>query len=322
MRRRLPAFLLLPALAVAVLFLPLTPRGLGSHPHPVRNYAAALDSFASFERADGPDIAPECRTTLYTHGRRVAHAIVMFHGLTNCPAQFDSLAKIAFARGANVFVPRLPRHGFADRMTKQLGLSDARELVAFADRAVDLACGLGDTVTVVGLSVGGTLAAWAAQERPDVQRAVLIAPMIGVAKAPGILTPVVARLTALLPNLFVWWNPKQKEKLAGPRHVYPRFASRSVAATLMVGGETMQSARRIPPGVRYAAIVTVEDDPAIDNGAVLELARRWQHAAVPVRVERRQFAKSLGLNHDIVDPEQVGANPAVTYPVLSRLIGP
>jgi carboxylesterase len=322
MRRRLPAFLILPALALAVLFLPLTPRGLGSHPHPARNYAEALDSVAAFARADSGGIAPECRSELYTHGRRVHHAIVMFHGLTNCPAQFDSLARVAYARGANVFVPRLPRHGFADRMTTELGRSEAHELVAFTDRAIDVARGLGDTITVVGLSVGGTLAAWAAQERGDVHRAVLIAPMIGVAKAPGILTPVVTRLTSLLPNLFVWWNDRQKEKLAGPKHVYPRVASRAVAATLLVGGQTMQSARKLQPGARRAAVVTIEGDPAVDNGAIVELARLWEHADRPVAVERCQFAKTLGLNHDIVDPEQVGADPAVTYPVLTRLIGP
>jgi len=263
--RRFGFFLFLPALLLFVLFLPLTPRGLGSHPRPVRNYAAAVDSIASFARADGPAIAPACRSTLYTHGRHTGQVVLIFHGLTNCPAQFDSLARGAYERGANVFVPRLPRHGFADRMTDELGKSDARELVAFTDRACDAAVGLGDTLTVVGLSVGGTLAAWAAQEREDVDRAVLIAPMIGVAKAPGALTPVVTRLTSLLPNLFVWWNDKEKEKLRGPSHVYPRFASRAVAATLLVGGETMQQARRKSPGARRAAIVTIEGDQAVDN---------------------------------------------------------
>jgi len=180
--------------------------------------------------------------------------------------------------------------------------------------------GLGDTVTVVGLSVGGTLAAWAAQERPDVDRAVLIAPMIGVAPAPGAFTPVVTRLTSLLPNMFAWWDDKEKQALRGPKHVYPRFASRAVAATLLVGGETMQAAQRGAPNVREAAFVTIENDKAVDNGLVEKLARRWEKTRV--RVERVRFGKALGLNHDIVDPEQVGADPAVTYPVLSRLIGP
>lgn len=318
--RRLGFFLFLPALILFVLFLPLSPRGLGSHPHPVRNYAEAVDSISSLMHEDGPAIATECRTTLYGHGKRTPHVVLIFHGLTNCPAQFDSLARASYERGANVFVPRLPRHGFADRMTKELGESDARELVAFTDRACDAAVGLGDTVTVVGLSVGGTLAVWAAQERKDIARAVLIAPMIGVAKAPGPFTPVVTRLTSLLPNLFVWWDDKAKQNLKGPKHVYPRFASRAVAATLLVGGETMQQAKHTAPGVREATFVTVEGDKAVDNGLVEQLARLWEREHV--RVARTQFDDALGLNHDVVDPEQVGANVAVTYPVLEKWIGP
>ena len=84
----------------------------------------------------------------------------------------------------------------------------------------------------------------------------------------------------------------------------------------------MQQARRKSPGARQAAIVTIEGDQAVDNGQVEDLARLWEKAGRPVAIERCRFAKELGLNHDIVDPEQVGADPAVTYPVLTRLIGP
>ncbi len=322
MRRRLLAFLILPALLVAGLFLPLSPRGLVSHPRPARTYEDALNRVVALQAEDDPRISPECRTTLYTHGRRVRQVIVMFHGLTNCPAQFDSLARLAFARGANVFVPRIPRHGFGDRMTDQLAHADAREWCAFTDSVIDAARGLGDTVTVVGLSVGGTLAAWAAQERPDVERVVLIAPMIGVAKAPGAWTPVVARLTALLPNLFVWWDGKKKTEVAGPKHVYPRFASRAVAATLLVGGATMQSAQHEAPGAKRAALITVGGDQAVDNGAVAELGRLWEKSRPGTVTLRYEFPAERHLSHDVVDPEQAGGDPPFTYPVLERAIGP
>ena len=319
--RRIGAWLLgALVLMLVVLFLPLTPRGLGARPNPAKTFAEALRRVAALEAKDSERIAPECRTRFYTHGVRTGRVIVMFHGLTNCPAQFDSLARIAYARGANVFVPRLPRHGYADRMTDELGSSDARELRTFADRVIDAASGLGDTMTVVGLSVGGTLAAWAAQERAEVARAVLIAPMFGVAKAPGVFTPVVARLTALLPNLQVWWDPKRKLDLPGPKHVYPRFATRAIAATILIGAETMQAARRGPPRVRSAEFITVGNDPAIDNGAIAQLARLWERARPPVRASRYEFPAALGLNHDIVDPKQAGNDPARTYPVLIRAI--
>ena len=322
MRRRLLAILMLPALLIAGLFLPLSPRSLGSHPHPAAGYDDAVARVHALAAEDDVRISPECKSTLYTHGWKTPHVVVMFHGLTNCPAQFDSLAQLVYAKGANVWVPRLPRHGFADRMTDELARSDAREWCTFTESVLDAAPGLGDTVTVVGLSVGGTLAAWAAQERPDVDRAVLIAPMIGVARAPGAWTPVVARMTALLPNLFVWWDDRKKTELAGPKHVYPRFASRSVAATLLVGGAAMQDARHRPPGARRFAFVTVGGDGAVDNAAIATLADLWSRSRPGSVTERFEFPAELELSHDVVDPEQAGGNPPLTYPVLERMIGP
>ena len=321
MRRVAALFLVLLVLLVIGLAWPLVPRGLESHPHPATNYDAAVARVAALRALDTAAIRPDCRTTFYTHGRRTPRVIVLFHGLTNCPVQFDSLARIAFARGANVLVPRLPRHGEAERMSTALAGSDAREWCAFTDQVVDAACGLGDSVTVVGLSVGGTLAAWAAQERDDVDRAVLIAPMLGVARAPGLWTPVVARLTGIAPNVFVWWDDRAREQLKGPRQVYPRFASRAVAATLWIGGRVVHESRRKPPGVRSAAFITVGGDQAVDNRMIADLADAWRND-LDGRLTEDAFPADLHLSHDVVDPAQIGANLPVTYPVLTARIGP
>ena len=320
--RRLIAASLLVVLVLAVwVASPLPIRGLESRPSPARSYAEALRLVAALREEDTQAIAAECGTILLTHGGRTSHVIVLLHGLTNCPAQFDSLGRICFARGANVFIPRLPGHGFADHMTDELARADAGELGRFADRVLDAAHGLGDSVTVAGLSVGGTLAAWAAQERPDVDRAVMIAPMLGVARAPGPWTPVVTRLMGALPNLFIWWDSDRKQDLPGPKHVYPRFATRSVAATLRLGAVACERAQRVGPACRSLAIVTVGGDLAVDNGLSAALVRAWRgHGALDVATY--EFPAKLHLNHDVVDPEQMGGNPAVTYPVLIRLIAP
>ncbi|MGH7742644.1 MAG: alpha/beta hydrolase [Candidatus Eiseniibacteriota bacterium] len=320
--KALAAAVVLALIALGVwLASPLPVRGLESRSRPSRDYAEALARVAELAGGDSPAIAPECRTFLLTHGHRTARVIVLFHGLTNCPAQFDSIARICFARGANVFVPRLPRHGFADHMTTQLALSDAHELRDFTDRALDAARGLGDSMTVAGLSVGGTLAAWAAVERPDVDRAVLIAPMLGVERAPGRWTPVVTRIAGALPNLFVWWDDRLKQNLGGPKHVYPRFASRSISATLRLGAVALQRARRSGASCRSVVMLTVGGDMAVDNGLCAEMVRSLRaHGAH--EVETHQFPAEHHLNHDVVDPEQVGGNPAITYPVLLRMIGP
>jgi carboxylesterase len=320
MRRILGVAVVLLILLVLWLAVPLPRRGLASDPHPATRYAEALRLVDSLGALESSAIASECRTELRTHGGPTRHVVVLLHGLTNCPAQFDSLGQIAFARGANVFIPRLPRHGFADRMSDELAHADAVELRRFTDRVLDAAQGLGDTVTLAGLSVGGTLVAWAAQERRDVDRAVLIAPMLGVEMAPGRWTPIVSRLAASIPNLFFWWDSKVKQQLPGPRHVYPRFSTRSVAATLKLGWMTREDAMRDAPGCRSLTMVTVGGDKAVDNGLCAEVVRAWRRHGVEVLTY--EFPIALHLNHDIVDPEQVGGNPSITYPMLSRVIGP
>jgi pimeloyl-ACP methyl ester carboxylesterase len=246
--------------------------------------------------------------------------VVLLHGLTNCPEQFRTLGERLYERGANVYIPRLPEHGLADRMTTALQGLDARAMCEATDEAVDIAGGLGDSVIVVGLCIGGTMAAWAAQERADVVRAVAIAPMQGLARARGPLTLPAMNLMLALPNRFVWWDDKVKTNLPGPRHVYPRFSTRSVAQSLLLATTVEADARRAPPATRSIVVITVGSDVAVDNGAVARLVREWRaHGA---QVVAREFPARLRLNHDIIDPEQIGGNPALVYPVLLDLIAP
>lgn len=321
MRRILSASLFILLLVVAWLAGWIPGRRLESVRDPAGSYAEAIRRVDSLRAEDSSAIAGECGTRLLTHGAPTRRVVVLLHGLTNCPAQFDSLGRMSFARGANVLIPRLPRHGFSDRMSNELARVDARELRAFADRVLDAASGLGDSVTVAGLSLGGTIAVWAAQERPEVDRAVLIAPMLGVARAPGAWTPLVARLTNALPNAFIWWDAKRKQDLLGPRHVYPRFSTRSIGATLELGRAAREHAQEAAPACRSLSMVTVGGDMAVDNGLCAEIVKEWRRHGVR-DVTTYEFPAALHLNHDVVDPEQVGGNPAVTYPVLTRMIGP
>ena len=320
MKRAALVLLALLVLLFAWLSSPLRPREFVSHPRPARSYAEALRRVDSLRAADTPAISPECCTELLTHGGRTARVVVLLHGLTNCPAQFDSLARLVYARGANVLVPRLPHHGFADHMTDELARVDAKELATFTDRAIDAAAGLGDSVTVAGLSIGGVMAAWAGQQRADVDRAVVIAPMLGWARTPQPwLAGALTRTGMALPNAFVWWNGSLKQDLGGPKHVYPRFSTRSVAATMLLGAGVRTDAERRSPSARSLVLITVGGDIAADNGAAAALARAWRgHGAREVR--SYEYPAALHLNHDVVDPEQVGGNPAITYPVLLEAI--
>lgn len=322
MRRIVFLVLALLLLSAGLLMRPLTPQGLASHPRPVTKYDEALRLIDSLRAADSDEIAPECGTQLLTHGARTRRVVVLLHGLTNCPAQCESLGRLVYARGANVLIPRLPRHGFADRMTDELARAEAGEFSAFTDRVLDAAAGLGDSVTVAGLSIGGVMAAWAGQNRADVARAVVIAPMIAWTKAPGAqLSAALVRAGNALPNAFVWWDDARKQDLPGPKHVYPRFASRSVAASMLLGAAVMTEAKRRPPACRSLVMITVGGDIAADNGSARDLVRAWRARGAP-EVQTYEFPAALRLNHDVVDPEQVGGNPALTYPVLASFIAP
>jgi carboxylesterase len=307
--------------ALALCLVPLRPADLGSHARPARSYAEAMAQLAALEAQDDARVNPLCRTRVYTHGASTERVVVCLHGLTNCPAQFDSLAQLAYASGCNVIVPRLPQHGFADRMTPAMAQLDPVELCAATDRVFDAAHGLGAHVTVIGLSLGGTLAAWAAQERTDVDRVVLVAPLLGVPQARGASVFGLTRLMSVLPNAFVWWNSARRERLPGPPQVYPRFATRGLAATLLVAARVRSDAARRAPGASSAMLITLADDPAIDNAVARSLVADWQQHGL-VELGAHEFPQGLGLNHDVVDPRQVGANPGLTYPVLLEALEP
>ena len=131
------------------------------------------------------EISTACRSILLTHGQRTEKAVVLFHGYTNCPQQFRELGQILYEQGYNALIPRLPRHGLADRKVENLSPLTAEELRECADISVDIACGLGQKAYVAGLSAGGTLSAWVAQNRGDVTRVVLIAPALGLTRHDG-----------------------------------------------------------------------------------------------------------------------------------------
>ena len=106
---------------------------------------------------DGEEILPAAKTLLLEHERRVPLSVVLLHGFTNNPAQYAELAPLIFARGANVFVPRMPEHGDRDRMTASIAELKATALLHAVAGALDAAAGLGERVAVLGISMGGVL---------------------------------------------------------------------------------------------------------------------------------------------------------------------
>src|SRR5256885_12187431 len=90
------------------------------------HYTEGIRIAGSLKDLDGPNVNPLCHTRLYTHGRRVENALVLLHGFTNCPQQFDALGRRFFEQGWNVVIPRYPRHGHTDRLNDSISELDRK----------------------------------------------------------------------------------------------------------------------------------------------------------------------------------------------------
>ena len=285
---------------------------------PLTTFAGARAQIAALQAQDDETVNPVCRTRLLDHGQRTRRVIVCYHGYTNCPAQFLTLAEHFHDAGHNVFIPRLPYHGLADRMTTQQSLLTAAELIEFTNKTVDIACGLGDEIVLAGLSAGAIMVAWAAHFRPEVHTAIVAAPALGFPGWPVWASDITCWLARYLPNFFIWWDQKAKDKIEGAPHAYPRFASRAIKEIVALGWQVRRAARLSPPLARHLAVILSDSDSAVHRGLVEKLAQDWQHHA-PDRVVFHRFSADLRIHHDMIDPTQPTQRVDLVYPIWRAL---
>ncbi|MEZ4713048.1 MAG: alpha/beta fold hydrolase [Caldilineaceae bacterium] len=261
---------------------------------------------------------PICCTGLLTHGKRTESSIVFFHGLTNCPYQFHKMAQMFHKLGYNVLIPRLPHHGHANHLTERLAHITAEKLFDLSGDAVDVACGLGERVTVVGFSLGGVLASWVAQTRADVERVIIISPALATKAIPIWLNDAASRTLPVLPNRFMWWDPETRNRPPSQSHAYPRFSTRAVGHLLRAGQIVYQVANTTRPKAQSIIMSLNPCDEAVDNRGAIRLVESWQqHGA---NVYMHQFDPSWNLAHDIIDPTSPQQQVDRVYPILLRLI--
>lgn len=305
------------AVGAVLAYTRIPTQALGPQPQPAPDYEAALRRLEEFDAGAGAPLNPLCRSQLLTHGRQTDAVIVLFHGLTNCPYQFLSLGETLRERGYNVLIPRMPRNGLKDRERNHLERLSAEELRAYADTAVDVACGLGRRVCVAGISAGGVIAGWAAQFRPEVAQATLIAPSFGFGGRLGErVGPLEALLLGKLPSFRLDRFGKKGDILA---HAYLNFPSRALGEVMRLGLAVTRAARHSAPVAGSIAFVVNPCDNAVNDDMTLALARRWAAAGGPP-VAVIELEASWRLIHDIVDPAQPQQQTTRVYPLLLDLL--
>ena len=100
---------------------------------------------------------------------------LVVHGFTGSPQSMRPLAEAFVAAGWTVEMPLLPGHGTSldDMLTTSwddwTAAAEAAYL-ALADRV--------DTVVVAGLSMGGSLSVWLAEQHPEIAALVLVNPLV------------------------------------------------------------------------------------------------------------------------------------------------
>lgn len=325
MRRQLlmmtSSLALLAALPTA---LPLPPEvtTLITNPCPVESYTEALWRIEQLQAHDASEpINPVCRTRFLTHGGTSERAILFLHGYTNCPQQFATLGRRLHKMGYNVLIPRLPHNGLADRLNEEHAQITAEKLIGFTDAMIDITHGLGRHVTVAGLSASGVLTAWAAQQRADIDRAVIMSPCF--APPNNRLTAAISSRTMLLglkmPNKFIWWDKTLKADAPAPRHTYPRFSTHALAEVMRLGFAVHHEARYTPPATGDVIVITTAKDTAVDNRITYDLTRLWREQR-PAAIREHIFTEDMCLPHDFIDPDQVDQRVPLVYPILSDLI--
>lgn len=300
--------------------LPVSTRDLNSRPRPAVNYADAVNRFNDARAHPEAPINPLCEPALLLHGHPTDRVYVLIHGLSNGPFTFVDWAPQLHAAGHNVFVPRMPWNGHKDTATDALRHSTALELASFCDWCIDIATQLGREVVVIGISGGGVLAGWMAQNRREVLRAVLVAPAFGLAQFGGLPNAFLMRLMLLLPHISVWKDPIRRAGGASRAHSYKRMSTHGTGEYLRLGLAVRRQAEKAKPAAASIVVVTNQDDDSVDSVLTARTAAIWERDGADVT--RFEFAKDAHLPHEMIDPSEPGAMPGLVYPTLTALADP
>ncbi|HEX3463689.1 MAG TPA: alpha/beta fold hydrolase [Candidatus Elarobacter sp.] len=279
---------------------------------PLAKARALLDTIAAQEHAD-PEIAYPTRWWL--RDEVADTAVVLLHGLTNSPPQYDALAPELFARGHAVVVPRMPYHGYRDRMTDAFGKVRRGDLAAAALQGVVIGALCGARVVVAGISVGAVLAGWLAA-RTRIDTAIAVAPFCGLREVPGGANDALGALLCAAPNRFSWWDPRAKEAQP-PAHGYPRFSTRALGESLRLSTEIDDVPADSSTCARHGYLVLNEHEPVVNN---VHAARRFDTLRRYGVAVERVVLHGLPHIHDVLEPAIPEARTELVYPKLIELI--
>ena len=308
---------LLSALLAIALFLGLFPVSLKeseSTANPSEDYDDALHRFEKIQQNEQSIVNDAGGSQIMSHGHKTDRVYVLVHGITNSPLQFVELGEMLFDSGANVLIMRMPYHGLKSHQASELKQLKAKDLRGYSDETLDIAVGLGDAVDVIGISGGGTVTAWIAQNRSEVERAVLLSPFFGIASIPHFVDTFLMNLLDRIPNI-VFDNPLEPQR----DWVYRGEATRGVAAFLMLGKAVFKQAESAEAAAGDIYFLTTAKDDTADNSYSAELAEIWAESGA--NVNQYEFEASMNIPHNSIDPATDAEIKRAVYQKILEWLG-
>lgn len=289
---------------------------------PILTYADVIMRIDHMQELDkqNEQLNPDCSTKFFGHGNRVPHAMLILHGFTSCPKQFEAIGQQFHGLGFNVFIPRLPKHGHRNLAGDSLAQIKTTKLTIFSQECLNITAGLGDKVIVVGISGGATLVAWLYQHFPTVTLAVLIAPFLGVGSIPSRLNRAFSKFVDLLPNVWLWWDPVNKmDNPLSASYAYKRYPTRSIAEIMRLSQMIINMSKSNRPAGGKLILINNDADKSVNNQVSEQLLKNWQ-AFPDVDLQLYRFEAQHSLPHDVITPVRPDAKVDLVYPRLIELI--
>jgi len=210
-----------------------------------QSYDEAKTRLAKLQTLDDDSIRSECKTTLLDHGNTTSKVFVLYHGFTSCPKQYDQFAQILYDKGYNVLIPRLKYHGYFDLTTRDQAKITPTDFMDLTQESVGIATGLGQKVEVVGLSGGGVMALWAGLNLPNIDQVVAISPIIQPLFFKDYPQNVVTQGLRALPDNYIFWDEKLKEKAEFAPYAYKGFSTKALGQLMTLGYNVKQQSKQI-----------------------------------------------------------------------------
>jgi hypothetical protein len=152
-----------------------------------------------------------------------------------------------------------------------------------------------------------------AQNRGDVRRAVIVAPLLEIGRVPSFLGAPLMNLALHIPNLTRNESP---DSLRPDREL--GVSTHAIAQVLRLGVAVRAASDSIAPRTRDIIFVMNANDHTVKTAPAVALARRWAMKGATAVVY--QFPRANGLPHDIAEEAHPNADPGLVYPTLQALI--